>query len=131
MENIEKALFLKVRQYQYSTSEDLEIAKTFSEMNEVQKGEYVKLSRELHNIWNYINSAPLLNSRPDDWVTAVQAYHAKINPVSDVILKVISDFNFTLKNTMTKKEKEAIIAILGENYFNEKYSDINIVDDLQ
>ncbi len=131
MENIEKALFLKVRQYQYSISEDLEIAKTFSEMNEVQRGEYVNLSRELHNIWNYINSDPVLNSRPDDGVTSVQAYHEKINPVSDVILKVINEFNFTLKNTMTKKEKEAIIAILGENYFNEKYSDIDIIDDVQ
>lgn len=50
MENIEKALFLKVRKYQYATSEDLEIAKTFSKMNEVQKAEYVKLSRELHDI---------------------------------------------------------------------------------
>lgn len=31
---------------------------------------------------------------------------------------------------MTKKEKEAIIAILGEKYFNEEYVDIDIVDDL-
>lgn len=130
MENIEKALFLNVRQLQYLTSEDLEIATTFSKMTDVQKDEYVKLNRELRNIWNYINIAPILNVRPDDGVNTIQAYHEKINPVSDIILKVINDFNFTLKKNMTKKEKEAIITILGEGYFNEKYSDIDIIDDL-
>ncbi len=130
MNNLEKALFLKIRQYQFTTSEDLEIATTYRSMNKEEKEEYIKLNRELHNIWNHINSQPILNVHPNDGVKTVQDYHEKINPVSSVILKIINDFNFTLKKTITKKEKEAIIAMLGKEYFNEKYSDINVIDDL-
>lgn len=130
MNNIEKALFLHIRQYQYSVSENSEILSAYREMTNEEKEEYYKLSRELHDIWNYINSQPILNVRPDDGVTTVQAYHEKIHPVSDVVLKVINDFGFTLKQTMTKKEKVAIIAILGQDYFDAKYGDIEIIEDL-
>jgi hypothetical protein len=131
MNKIEKILFLHIRQYQYSVSEESEINAVYREMTEEEKNEYAKLWNELHEIWNYINSPPVLNVRADDGVKTVQAYHEKVNPVNDVILKVINDFDFTLKETMTKKQKAAMIAILGESYFNEKYRDVQIIDDLE
>lgn len=130
MNNIEKALFLDMRQYQYSVSEESEILSAYRVMTEDEKNEYHRLSRELHEIWNYINAPVVLNVHPDDGVKTVKAFHEKIRPVSDVILKVADDFGFSLKKTMTKKEKAAMIAILGENYFNQKFGDVEIIDDL-
>jgi|GEM_PF-2762502 hypothetical protein len=131
MENIEKLLFLHIRQYQFSANEESEILATYRKMTDVEKNTYHKLQHELHKIYSYINSAPKLNVRPNDGVQTVEAYNEKIHPVSDIILKVVFDFNFTLKKTMTKKVKASIITLLGEDYFNKKFSGIEIIDDIE
>lgn len=130
MVNIEKLLFLHIRQFQFLVSEESEILATYKKLTDSEKDTYVKLLHELQKIYNYINSTPKLNIRPDDGVHTVEAYHEKIHPVSDIILKTFADFNFTLKKTMTKKLKASIIALFGEKYFNEKYSGIEIIDDI-
>ncbi|MDI1355614.1 MAG: hypothetical protein PSX36_11885 [bacterium] len=129
MNNLEKVIFLHLRQYQYARDESSEILATYGQMTELENQEYNKLNREMHRIWNYINSKPVLNVRPDDGVTTVQLYHEKITPVSEIILRVSNDYGLTLKETITKKYKEAIIAVFGEDYFNANFTGISEIED--
>ena len=130
MNKIEKAIFLHLRQYQYTTDENSEITSTYSNMSADEKKEYGNLSRELHTIYNHINSKPVLNVKADDGVNSIQTYHEKYGPVSDTILKIVNDFGFTLRDSVTKKQKEAIIAILGEEYYQSNYGDKPVIEDL-
>lgn len=129
MNRLEKAVFLKMRQYQFTTDESSEVLATYGQMTNEEKEEFYKLSREIHSILNYINSQPILNVRPDDGVTTVQAYHEQIKPVSEIILKVVYEFGLNLTNTITKKAKDAIIAFFGIDYYNTNYGDITVIDD--
>lgn len=42
----------------------------------------------------------------------------------------MNDFDFTLKDSVTKKQKAAIIAILGEEYYQVNFGDKPVIEDL-
>lgn len=130
MNKIEKTIFLHIRQYQLGPEDQAEITSTYGQMSPEEKKQYGELSRELHRIWNHINGPDILNATPTNRVKTFQDYHSKVSPISPIILKVLEDFDLTLKDTITQSEKDAIIAILGQGYFDTNMGHLDVIEDL-
>lgn len=119
--NLEKLLFLEMTWKQFGKLNESEYYKTINELNEEESKLSVKLRNELHEIYNYVNVrfADRIN------VDSIQEYNELVSPVSDIILKVSSDFNLTLKGEISQEFKNAMLKILGKDYLDEFLKSIN------
>ena len=86
MYNLEKLMFLEMTNKQFSKLPNDEYYTTFKSLTPDELKISVKLSSELHNIWNYINSEPIENVLDNTNVNSIEDYHNSIAPVSDLIL---------------------------------------------
>ena len=113
--NLEKLLFLEMTWKQFGKLNESEYYKTINELNEEESKLSVKLRNELHKIYNYVNVrfADRIN------VDSIHEYNELVSPVSDIILKISSDFNLTLKGEISQEFKNAMLKILGKDYLDE------------
>lgn len=119
--NLEKLLFLEMTWKQFGKLNESEYYKTINELNEEESKLSVKLRNELHKIYNYVNVrfADRIN------VDSIHEYNELVSPVSDIILKISSDFNLTLKGEISQEFKNAMLKILGKDYLDEFLKSIN------
>ena len=119
--NLEKLLFLEMTWKQFGKLNESEYYKTIKELNEEESKLSVKLSNELHEIYNHINVrfADRIN------VDSIHEYNELVSPVSEIILKVSSDFNLTLKGEISQEFKSAMLKIFGKDYLDEFLKSIN------
>jgi hypothetical protein len=119
--NLEKLLFLEMTWKQFGKLNESEYYKTINELNEEESKLSVKLRNELHEIYNYVNVrfADRIN------VDSIHEYNELVSPVSDIILKISSDFNLTLKGEISQEFKNAMLKILGKDYLDEFLKSIN------
>jgi hypothetical protein len=110
--NLEKLLFLEMTWKQFGKLDKSEYYKTFNELNEEESKLSVKLLNELHEIYNYVNV------RFADRIN-VDSIHELVSPVSDIILKVSSDFNLTLKGEISQEFKNAMLKVFGKQKLND------------
>jgi hypothetical protein len=113
--NLEKLLFLEMTRKQFGELNESEYYKTINELNEEESKLSVKLLNELHEIYNYVNVrfADRIN------VNSINEYNELVFPVSDIILKVSSDFNLTLKGEISQEFKNAMLKIFGKQKLND------------
>ncbi len=113
--NLEKLLFLEMIWKQFGKLNESEYYKTINELNEEELKLSVKLRNELHEIYNYVNVgfADRIN------VNSIYEYNELVFPVSDIILKVSSDFNLTLKGEISQEFKNAMLKIFGKQKLND------------
>ncbi|TAF11512.1 MAG: hypothetical protein EAZ75_00710 [Flavobacteriia bacterium] len=119
--NLEKLLFLEITWKQFGKLNESEYYKTIKELNEEESKLSVKLRNELHEICNHINVrfADRIN------VDSIHQYDEFVSPVSEIILKVSSDFNLTLKGEISQEFKNAMLKIFGKDYLDEFLKTIN------
>jgi hypothetical protein len=113
MKNLDKIVFLQMtcKQFSKMPSETADYFNIYKSLTKVEEEEFIKLSKEIHSVWSFINS------RTNDHVKSVQDYNDKVTPVNSKILQLAKDFNLTLKDDITSETKDAIIAVFGIDYF--------------
>lgn len=120
MDKLEKLLFLEITNRQFTKFHNKDFFDTYKELNDSEKNKLSELTREIHSIWNAINGPEVLNASKK--YTSFEDFHSE-NPVSPEIVKVIRDFELTLKSEIPEELKNAIIKFLGQDYFNEYFGD--------
>lgn len=113
--NLEKLLFLEMTHKQFGNFDENEYNKTIKELNEDELKLSVKLLKELHEIYNYVNVRFIDRIN----VNSIHEYNVLISPVSEVILKVSSDFNLTLKGEISQEFKNAMVKVFGKQKLND------------
>jgi hypothetical protein len=119
--NLEKFLFLEMTWKQFGKLNESEYYKTIKLLNKEEEELSIKLSAELHKIYNYVN----VNFTDKTNVDSVDEYNETVSPVSQVILKVSSDFGLTLKGEVSEEFKKAVLNKLGKDYLDDFLKSIN------
>jgi hypothetical protein len=119
--NLEKFLFLEMTWKQFGKRNESEYYKTVQLLNEEEEELSIKLSSELHDVYNRVNVT--FSDRIN--VNSILEYNENVAPVSDIILKVSSDFGLTLKGEVSDEFKKAIRNILGQDYLDDFLKFIN------
>lgn len=119
--NLEKFLFLEMTWKQFGKRNESEYYKTVQLLNEEEVELSTKLSSELHDIYNRVNVT--FSDRIN--VDSILDYNENVAPVSDIILKVSSDFGLTLKGEVSDEFKKAIKTILGQDYLDDFLKSVN------
>ncbi|NHM04879.1 hypothetical protein [Flavobacterium celericrescens] len=121
MDYFEKFVFLELTWKQFARLDRSEYYSTISSLSEEEDELSIKISREIHNIYNVINSKVEGGKN----VNSIIEYHQEVSSVSDVILKVSQDFDLSLKREVSDKFKKAVLNFFGKNYLENFLKDIN------
>jgi hypothetical protein len=121
MNSLEKFIFLQLTWKQFGNMNQSEYYKNVAELSEKEEELSVKIGSEIHRIYNYINS----NFAEKPIVNSIQEYDEIVSPVSEIILKVSSDFGLTLKGEVSEEFKKGILNILGKDYLDDFLKSIN------
>lgn len=121
MNNLEKFVFIEMTWKQFGKLDSREYYKTLDLLTEEEESLSIKISSELHEIYNYINS----NFSKKEIVHSIKEYNEKISPVSEIILKVSSDFGISLKGEISEVFKNTILKTLGKDFLNDFLNKIN------
>jgi len=119
--NLEKLLFLEMTWKQFGKLNESEYYETIKRLNDEESKQSVKLRNELHEIYNHVN----LRFSDRINVNSIYEYNELVSPVSDIILKVSSDFNLTLKGEISQEFKNAMLKKFGKDYLDEFLKSIN------
>lgn len=95
---------------------------SYKALSQKEKEQFTELYRELHNIWNYINSKPVLNVIDNRGIDSVADYNEKVAKVDRMILQVSRDFELAMKNEMNEELKNAIISFFGIDFYNQRFA---------
>lgn len=121
MDNFEKILFLDFTNKQFSKQPNSEYYATYQLLSENEKQELGELSRELHDIWTYVNSKPVQNVIYNSGVNSVQDYNNNLRKVHPKIILIAEEFSLTLRYEMSDRTKDAIIKLFGIDYFKNNF----------
>ena len=118
MDYIEKILFIDLTCHQLGVADTNhpDFITTWEKLSEVEKNQYVNLTNQIHQIWNYVNMSKMINL--DKRVNSVFEYDEFIQPVDERILTVCRDFGITLKEELTDEFKATAKKIFGKDYFD-------------
>ena len=122
MNNIEKLVFLEMTNKQFTKFPNSEYLNTYKNLSETKRTEFHILSEEVHQIWNKINSTNFEDIENYS-INSIEEFNERIRPVSDIILKISSDFDLTLKNEISEKFKERVIKLFGKDFFDNLFSE--------
>lgn len=122
MNQFEKLIFLEITNKQFGSLPNKEYYETFKSLNEEEEKKFVQLSREIHDIWNYINS-PIIAGIKGKEAKSIQEYSAFF-PVSPIVIQICNDFSLDLKKEKTIKFRNAVINIFGQDYFDKHFGNI-------
>ncbi len=114
MNKIEKLVFLEITNKQFTKFPNTDYHDTFNSLNSAEQQEFSKLYHEIHTIFNQINSPAIENVKK-----AYSSVHEYISAhqVSPIIIKVINDFDLSLKDQITPEFKNLVIKRMGENFY--------------
>jgi len=112
---LERILFYEIRNKQLAQLPNSDFFEAFKELDEDLKERYYLLSKEIHQIWTYING-PAIKNIFDNKINSIEEYHQKICPVSEEILHLAEWTNFTLEKEISQEFKEAFKKITGQDY---------------
>lgn len=93
---------------------------TYKMLSENEKEHFGSLSRQIHNIWTYLNTQSVPNVHTKIADTIIE-YNDNVEAVDPLILKCHNDYGITLKKTMNEKFKEAIIRFLGKDFYDNHF----------
>ena len=140
MNNLEKILFLEMGAYQYDNlccdnpeyvktyklcGDNPEYVKTYKLLNGSEIALWVKYSQEIHDIYSYINSGTVKNVK-EIIVNNVYEYNEKICPISNIIMNLINNYNFTLIPEISEEFKNAYINMFGKSSFDKFINKTNM-----
>lgn len=121
MNSLEKFIFLQLTWKQFGYMNQSEYYKNVAELSEKEEELSVEIGSEIHRIYNYINS----NFAEKPIVHSIQEYNEIVSPVSEIILKVSSDFELTLKSEISEKFKSEVRKKLGNDFLDDFLNKIN------
>lgn len=121
MNNLEKILFLEMTNKQFAKLPDQTYYDTYKRLSEDESDQFTRLSQELHDIWNFINSEPFPGVIDNKGVDTIQDYNDKVAPVNEMIMRISKDFGLTLQEEITDDFKNAIIEFFGLEYYSKKF----------
>lgn len=121
MKNLEKLLFLEFTNKQYSKFPNKEYSDIYNILSELEKSEFAILSREIHEIWNYINSPSIKNVIDNSDCKSIKDYSNKFGNVNEKLLQIADDFDINLETKIDEKFKDTIITIFGKDYFENNF----------
>lgn len=119
--NLEKFLFLEMTWKQFGKIDQREYYKTIELLSKEEEEMSINLSSEVHKIYTRVN----VNFIDRINVHSIQEYNDNVAPVSEIILKVSSDFGITLKGEISDEFKKAIQNILGQDYLDDFLKSVN------
>ncbi|WP_456463065.1 hypothetical protein [Lutibacter sp.] len=113
---LEKIVFLELTNKQFSKLPNSVYYETYENLKQKEKDLiYPEISNEIHQIWTCINTKKL-NDSENLRVKSINEYNDLIHPVSEIVLKVSTDYNITLKNELSEKFLKAIRETLGQGF---------------
>lgn len=121
MNQLEKLIFLEVTNKQINKLPNSSYFEAYRELNQSERKVFAEYVREIHEIWNFINSKPVLNALDNEGVNTIFDYNEFVSPVSNQILQVCTDFELTLKNEISSEFKQNIIKILGIEFYKKHF----------
>jgi len=119
---LKQIIFLDITNKMRGKFIDTKFSNIFNELSEKEKDLYYEYSKEIRQIWVFINS--INNPNIDNTsVNSVFDYDSLVKPVSKIIIELCVDFDLTLRDAINPKLKELIIDIFGIDYYNEYFSE--------
>lgn len=106
---------------QFGKIDQREYYKTIELLSKEEEEMSINLSSEVHKIYTRVN----VNFTDRINVHSIQEYNDNVAPVSEIILKVSSDFGITLKGEISDEFKKAIQNILGQDYLDDFLKSVN------
>ena len=121
MDNLDKLIFLEITNKQFTKFENSDYYKTLELLPEIEKEEFYKLTEEIHEIWNNLNTP---KNFPINYkvYNSFDEYSGEIK-VSPRISKIMNDFNLNLKNEMSDELRKSIISFFGKDFFDETFGE--------
>lgn len=118
MDNLEKLLFLDITSRQFGNLDtgNFDFISIWESMNEAKKVEYTLLSKEIHEIWSFINM-PIIVELGSKRVNSVWKYNECVHPVNQKILSICNDFSLSFKEELSIEYVIAAKKVLGDDYF--------------
>lgn len=117
MDNFEKIVFLEMTNKQFSKFPEQEYFKTYNLLTQEEQIIFSKISAEIHQIWNYINTNQIVGLEKFN-IETLEQYNEKVSPISDIILKVSLEFGITLEREISEKLKKSILCVFGKDYLD-------------
>jgi hypothetical protein len=121
MNNFEKLTFLEITNKFLGKFPNSDYLETYEKLNDIEKLEFTRISNEIHQIWNFINSKPIEGVIENENVNSIFEYHSSISDVNSSILKVCQEFDLDLKNGFSKKFENAVIQTFGKGYYRKHF----------
>ena len=117
--NLDKLIFLEITNKQFTKSENPNYYKTLELLTEIEKEEFYKLTEEIHEIWNNLNTP---KNFPINYKVygSFDEYSDEIE-VSSRISKIMKDYNLNLKDQMSDELRKSIISLLGKDFFDQTF----------
>lgn len=114
---LKKVLFIDLTYHQIGkpTTEHPEFISTWENLSQAEKEEYVKLSADIHEIWNYVNLPKPIAAELTQ-VNSIFEYHQQIKSVNEHLLAICREFDITLKEELTEDFLKAAKRIMGKDY---------------
>ena len=121
MDNLDKLIFLEITNKQFTKFENSDYYKTLELLPEIEKEEFYKLTEEIHEIWNNLNTP---KNFPINYkvYNSFDEYSGEIE-VSPRISKIMNDFNLNLKDEMSDELRKSIISLFGKDFFDETFGE--------
>ena len=117
MDYFEKIVFLEMTNKQFSKLLEQEYFKTYNLLTQEEQVIFSKISAEIHQIWNYINTNQIVGLEKLN-IETLEQYNEKVSPISDIILKVSLEFGITLEREISEKLKKSILCVFGKDYLD-------------
>jgi len=117
--NLEKIVFLEITNKQLGKFPNNDYLNLYNTLNKLEKDKFHKLSRQIHELWNLINSKKIDGLSVS--INSFEEYHEKIEPIDIIILKVLYDFNLDLKNQVSEEFKNKVIQHFGKSFFDNNF----------
>lgn len=123
--NLEKIVFLQMRNKQFAKFPNREYDDTLKKLSENEETIFNRiLCQEIHQIWSYLNCRQI-NYKGKPVVHTVHEYDKFIKPVSEIILKVSAKYSLTLKDEVSAEFKSTLKLLFGEDYYVRFMKNIN------
>jgi hypothetical protein len=117
---LEKLVFLEMTNRDMSLLPNQEFYDTYNLLNEAEKIRYYAIKNQVDNILRHIKTESILNAHTKI-ADSILEYNELVEKVDPLIIKCHKDFGVTLKGTNNEKFKEAIICILGRDFYEKHF----------
>lgn len=120
MDPLEKIVLIEMSNKQFGKMNQQEYYDSYRLLNQEQKERFYKIVKQIHDIFNHINTESILNVH-NKIANSIIEYHENLEMIDPLILSIHKEFGLTLKREVTKEIKDSIIRVLGEEFYNKNY----------